>query len=217
MKPSDVYVGVIDFFAVILPGSVAAWLLKGPFDTYLVEELKLDLWSQLDDAAKWATFALAAYFLGRLLFLLGKGLDSLYDLQRRRRRPPDSDGTYKQADKLRQKLAGELPRHFSTFKWAKAYLKLKAPEARSEVDQLEASSKFFRSLTVLFTAIACWLAVGQRPLHALAAGGLSYACFLGFYDHRWKCTELAYAYSIIVAKKPPKKGEGSDGDASGDE
>ncbi|MCP3144874.1 hypothetical protein [Pyxidicoccus xibeiensis] len=202
MKPSDFFIGIIDFLAVLLPGAVATFFLLGMTGGWLTSLVNgVEGWHQN------VSIAFMAYLLGQIIFLLGSSLDPLYDIRRRRMRPKEGDKTFLAAKTMMEELSPELAGSlFSPFKWSKGVLQLQAPAARAEVDQLEASSKFFRSLTVMFGLAVPFMLVAGRPLEAIGCGVLSYACFRGFFDHRWKCTELAYAYVVLATRTfPPAK------------
>src|SRR5258708_16027370 len=76
MKPGDFYVGVVDFFAVALPGAIGcAWIVRAEpavIDAYL---------PKLDGAAAWAAFAVASYALGLLVYFVSSFLDVAYKPQ----------------------------------------------------------------------------------------------------------------------------------------
>jgi hypothetical protein len=77
-KPTDFFIGLIDFFAVLLPGAILAYLLLlFPWNEQLKDVLREHL---SDPAAGWAAFLVMAYVLGHLLHHLGGFLDDwIYD------------------------------------------------------------------------------------------------------------------------------------------
>ena len=81
-KPSDFFVSVVDFFAVLLPGAVltallVAWAVRdreGPDLVNAVDTLGMSSF------ARWAALAVAAYVVGHVLVALGSLiLDPTYD------------------------------------------------------------------------------------------------------------------------------------------
>jgi hypothetical protein len=77
MKPSDVFVSVIDFFSTLVPGAIATFFLLTPTRTQTLGE-----WSYLEreSAEFWVVFLVVAYFLGHLVSAVGSlVLDHLYD------------------------------------------------------------------------------------------------------------------------------------------
>ena len=92
MKPGDFFVGIVDFFSILLPGAFLAvtvrvfehdkWLCK------LAEALKSPTYNTNE---KWVAFALASYVLGHLVFHGSAWLDYTYDalyLKVKQGRPP---------------------------------------------------------------------------------------------------------------------------------
>lgn len=67
-KPSDFYVGMLSFFAILLPGAVAASILR---EFIPPDALQSIISLPGNNAASWIAFLIAAYFLGHLIFLAG--------------------------------------------------------------------------------------------------------------------------------------------------
>jgi hypothetical protein len=83
-KPSEFYVGVLDFFAILLPGAIATAILGRRIAPETLDSLVR--WPQTE-AGGWAAFLVCAYFLGHLLFLVGSYIDPLYNRMREWRDP----------------------------------------------------------------------------------------------------------------------------------
>lgn len=77
--PQKFFIGLMDFFSILLPGALLAFVLMNQ----MLSPASTDSWVELDDAQAWGTFLFASYLLGHLVFLLGAWLDTLYDLARR--------------------------------------------------------------------------------------------------------------------------------------
>ena len=210
MKPADFLIGVLDFFAVLLPGSMATWLV-----TRYVPPDELSRYlsfgtGQPDSVSLWVAFLLSSYTLGHFVFMVGSYLDPSYDRWRRLTKPTSSDATYTAANELRKNSLAEGP--FTTLKWAKSYVQIHAPEARVEIDRFDANSKFFRSLVVIWLVVAAHFFLHERApgmgVVSLVMGAMSYQRFV---DQRWKMTELSYATAVILhaTKLAPRSSEGS--------
>ena len=204
MKPGDFLLGVLDFFAILLPGSLATWLVTQYIPpTSLRSALSFgvgDGTANPDSLLLGAAFLLSSYLLGHFVFMAGGQLDTLYDRWRKRAKQEALDRTFQAARALQKELTEELVGgDFSTLKWARTYVQVKAPAARVEIDRLEADSKFFRSLVVVSVlAAAHFLLREQSPLAgvvALAMAGLSYQRYR---QQRWKMTELSYGTAVIL-------------------
>jgi hypothetical protein len=207
MKPGDFLIGVLDLFAILLPGSLATWLVTQYIDP---KALRAALQFGIGDAQNlnpWvvgAAFVLSSYMLGHFVFQGGSKLDPIYDAWRKRTKPDDANRPFKAARDLQAKLTADLAKTYTPFKWAKAYIQIKAPAARIEIDRLEADSKFFRSMIVVSAAFflhflvreTSWVAAGA----ALFLGWLS---FIRYRDQRWKMTELTYATAVIAHAAGP--------------
>jgi len=209
-KPSDFFVGVVDFFAIFLPGALLAFVGLGMAQT-LVFDSKPVLQAIPDPVARWVVFLFASYVIGHFIFLLGAwALDPLYDHKfvpwKRRNGDPlkgfveyiksksfgEANGTTKIDD---QSIIGTLA-------WATAMVRLRNPAAASEIDRVEADSKFFRSFTIALLIVGgyflCthflfptqWLPVLVSCLV------LSTLSLLRFMDLRWKFTVKTYQHFI---------------------
>jgi hypothetical protein len=200
MKPGDFHIGVIDFFSVLLPGALLAGMIA------IVLPMPPALMLLLDsETAKWIAFALAAYALGHFVFLISAELDRFYDSYRRRRWP-DADGPgkpFKEATALRCRhfangceAEEDLP--MNTFKWAKSVLMVRAPAALADVNRYEADSKFFRSMALVLPVVAIVCALSQLWPAALLALSLAFMSFLIYAQQRYKSTEWAYQYLLVL-------------------
>jgi len=139
MKPTDVFVNVVDLFAIIIPGAIAAFALE-PFYGLI----------DLTGARGWIAFFILAYTFGHIAYYLSGRIDDVGfvmkmtdDAATKMNRPPREKG--KEAD---------------AYKRAKAYLSVNCPKPLAEVLRVEADSKFFRSLLVVVPFAVLVAAVG---------------------------------------------------------
>src|SRR4030095_9261597 len=138
MKPGDFLLGVFDFFAVLLPGAMATWLVVQYVPASTLRRALMFGWEstpQPSDLVVGPAFRVSSYPLGHFVFMLGAELDTSYDRWRQRTRPRDRDTTYMAAEKLHKRLNGDIL-DFTTLKWGKAYIQIKAPHARVEIERL---------------------------------------------------------------------------------
>jgi hypothetical protein len=205
-KPGDAYVGVVELFAILLPGAMLT--------AAIVVAIGADAVPQLDPlfaspAAGWVAFVLSAYALGHFVFLVSARIDKpIYDTYRERTWPKDQDHAYKRATALRcahfpdvaysldgPGAPGDIP--MNTFNWAQAILMLEAPAAFADVQRYEADSKFFRSLIVVLPL--CGLLLGTQGLWwpLLPLAGLAVLSFLRYAERRYKSTQWAFRYVIV--------------------
>ena len=80
-EPQKFFIGVIDFFAILLPGALLTYLLRIRLERLPEVDLRIE---RLEGAKGWVAFLVASYFLGHLMFLIGSALDEVYDWLRRR-------------------------------------------------------------------------------------------------------------------------------------
>lgn len=197
MKPSDFYVGLVDFFSILLPGALLAFLCL-PIANQAGENLFRPV---SHGAGAWVAFAFAAYLLGQLISLVGATfMDWLYDhtyLNFKRRRP-NRDLRFKKAEEL----AGANGDMAGVLKWARAYVRLRSSDASLECDRFEATSKFFRSLFVVLLAYAATFAFRHEWASLFVTIALLILAFWRYCNQRWKFTECCYIYFIELNMRP---------------
>lgn len=79
IDPEKLFIDLMDFFSILLPGALLTWLLMGEVGPVVLGNRYADL----AGAQAWAAFLFASYLFGHLVFLLGSGLDEFYGLARR--------------------------------------------------------------------------------------------------------------------------------------
>ena len=102
-KPSDLFVSVVDVFAILLPGALLAFVMKDVAAQYVfgtvIPPIKPD-----DNVQNWVAFVFAAYLLGHFIFLVGAFLDHrAYDPFRRRWLSAHGDTLYLCATELKNR------------------------------------------------------------------------------------------------------------------
>ena len=182
-EPQKFFIGLIDFFAIILPGALLTFLVKDR----LGESLLGWNYGQLEGTSAWVVFLTASYLLGHFVFLIGSWLldDFTYDPMRKasygaqikqlakgKQLSPallrwlsriffgkELDLAVKHASKIKEQYLGlEASNAVNTFQWSKAKLTLEHPAAIESVHRFEADSKFFRSLVILCLLVITVLA-----------------------------------------------------------
>jgi hypothetical protein len=230
MKPSDFFIGVIDFFSVILPGALLSYFLSGMFYGKLFGEGAM-FPEPTTEAAKWIVFLLAAYIVGNLIFMLASFLDATYDrVLRRWLFQSKYDLKFKTACGIREKFiktdeilkeflgANKLSDEdyqiiltkpnreiFNTFKWSQHYLLFNKPEALADIQRTEADSKFFRSLVVTFLIIAILMFVQEKYAFGVIFIVFAFLCYYRYGELRYKATEKAYEMIITFFYRKRKK------------
>lgn len=210
MKPSEFYVGVLDFFAILLPGAIAVAIMAPRYSGNIVGELIVDL---SGESSRWAAFLVCAYFAGHLVFLIGSYVDRVYNIIREKFTPYDNESAYQCAKRIRDSFIGEADRKaLNPYQWSRSVLMTIAPVAAEDVHRLEADSKFFRSLLVVCAFAALEFFWDGHVRAATVALALMIPCFARYYERRLKSTTQAYIH--IVALQGIGKLKGSEKAAS---
>lgn len=235
-KPSDIFLGVIDLFAVLLPGFLLAVLLSDHrtvlLDGFGISEPSGTPWLVI-------SYAVASYVLGHLMRALGEPLDrALYDrFYVPAFKRPTTTGSRRDKAKHVLETAGSALRNTkpeleaedallarvkelagvqdvqgvrrNTFGWAEEYVRIRSHASFQAVERLIADSKFFRSLLILSIAAIPIAAVnGAVSLRLVIVVVLIGLLAASQYLRlRWKATNLLYQ-SFVMLAQDPTLGEG---------
>ncbi len=200
-KPGEFFVGIIDFFAILMPGALLTYTAKDFAQRHVFGVV---LPSLQTEAQGWVAFIFSSYLLGHFIFLMGSFLDrSLYDRFRKRWLIENDDRLFKRAQNIKEQALGDSPLEevVNTFKWAKAQVQLFHATAATEIHRLEADSKFFRSLIIVLFIITIILLTKLAWLAALVSVFLMGLSFVRYADQRYKSTALAYTCLLVMQHK----------------
>ena len=194
-KPSDFFIGVMDFFAILVPGAIFTFMLA-PWATREVFGPILPTINSNETG--WAAFILAAYVLGHLLHHLGSVFDYTYDhIYVKAKRKHGEDFLLKKTREIMNKDLGQ-DNGLSAFVWAGSYVRLKSATAALELDRSGGDSKFFRSLClVAFANGLAFLWQGQL-LPAIVALLVAVFSWARFAKRRWDTSQRTYEYFILL-------------------
>lgn len=67
VEPQKFYIGLIDFFSILLPGALLTYILKDDAGPIFLG----DYYCELEGAEGWIVFLFSAYLLGHFIFLIG--------------------------------------------------------------------------------------------------------------------------------------------------
>lgn len=154
LKAADFYVGVVELFAVFLPGAILDFLilqrLQAP-GSLVGKDFEFFARMFSPPVVAYLAFAIASYVTGHLLFALGGlVLDPVY-------------GRYKvlfeteQFKDLRQEAGAALKEGVpgwdqlvdNALAWTEEYLRMFSGAGTAQLERLEADHKFFRSLCLI--------------------------------------------------------------------
>jgi hypothetical protein len=183
--PQNFLTGLIDFFAVLLPGMALTYVADERMD-YVLERLGINLHT-FGDGERWAVFLFVGYLTGHFVFLVGSKLDE-YFFDRIRQATPGQQrhrvGTGRSAALpptrwLARLLFGSTPdvalertlelkkRRMresdgkpvaSAYEWSMARLTTENPLGHAEVRRLEVEATFFRSFAVVLALVTAYMA-----------------------------------------------------------
>jgi hypothetical protein len=212
-KPSDFFIGVIDFFAILVPGVAAAMLFVRPFLPNSPEGMF------------WVSLLVAGFLLGHVLYGLGSFLDDfVYDPLFK---PPDpEDDKSPKISKIQKYLRSNHALYAlakrstlgdsaqtaapiksppgGMYQWARVWVRLHSAEATAELDRLEADSKLFRSLAVLLVAIIFgWAIVPHFPGGLPLAGAGLVVSLWRYCELRQKMVRSCYLHYLQIGAEPP--------------
>jgi 8-oxo-dGTP pyrophosphatase MutT (NUDIX family) len=223
LDPQKFFIGLMDFFSILLPGALLTWLLMGDLSLAVLG----NRYTQLAGAQAWVAFFFASYLFGHLVFLLSSWLDEFYDWARgytlnvqirrlalRGKLLPwplrlglwavfrsESDHALRRVEQIKKRLLSPLQadRAVKTFQWCKVWLNLENQPSLQAVQRLEADSKFFRSFVVVLAVVLItwpWHHPGS-PLLAFGTAGLLLLALWRYMEQRWKATNQAY-WSVLA-------------------
>lgn len=195
-KPSDFFIGIVDFFAILLPGAIATAILAPKFGKLVLGPL---ITVPGTAAGNWVAFLICAYFLGHIIFLLGSYIDRFYNSVRTRLNPYGNESAYQCATTIRDSFVRESQRNaLNTFQWTRSVLISTCPAAAEDVHRLEADSKFFRSLLIVCALGAIVFFADGRRIEGTVALTFGIPCFARYYERRLKSTTQAYIHVVTL-------------------
>lgn len=193
VKPGDFFVGIIDLFAIFLPGGVLTFVIYNEYSSFFIKV------APLADNQHWVAFLFCSYFLGHIIFMTGAKLDHIYDYHRKKRSPYTNESAYKCASNIKYMfLKKEENESVNTYHWSISFLTTHHPEAMMEISRLVADSKFFRSLVVILPLISIILFSNGYCLQAGLFLLLIVPCYMRYYGRRLKSTTRAYQYIVVL-------------------
>src|SRR5437762_2208634 len=102
-KPSDYFIGALEFFGVLVPGAVAVWAIQ----QILTTVRPALLFKMPSGLAGWAAFGVLSLIVGYLAHPPAHVLNKLYDRTYRARRRRSSDPLYEYAVRAARPHIGE--------------------------------------------------------------------------------------------------------------
>lgn len=218
-EPQKFFIGIIDFFSVLLPGALLTYMLMGTVGPLL---LGVESYKALDGTQGGMMFLFISYLLGHFVFMLGSLADELDSVLRQSTTQAQArqlaEGRRLRAKSLRwlaRLLLSDkdsavcrvvpIKKHYldrvgadssiNAFQWSKTRLSKSNPEGLATVQRFEADSKFFRSLMVVPLILTVWGLWNKLALSVFCLP-LLLLSFFRFEMQRMKATSHAYWYIL---------------------
>ena len=146
-KPGDFFIGVVELFAIFLPGAILTYIVWG-LDLQCLITQNPCLFPKLTPPAGAAglTFAVISYVVGHLLAAIGwVSMDTVFEAQHNKNRFGRLTALEKRAKAVVPEWA-KLTEEADLFPWALAYIDTQYPAAAGKLEAIEADCKFCRNL-----------------------------------------------------------------------
>lgn len=140
-KPGDFFVGVIDFFGIMVPGAVLLYL-RGE---YLLAWIGRQPPASGEHIVYWTQLLVGSYLLGQILLGAGVPLNGWANIFW-----PEKKDAYYHEVKHKIKLPTAIRTRENSFYRAFSFVRLNSERALAEIERQVAEYKLFRSLSLVF-------------------------------------------------------------------
>jgi hypothetical protein len=201
-KPSDLYLGVVDLFGILLPGALACLLFLDIAQRWIFNDSLLP--KLHGDVQLVAAFVIGAYLLGLITDAIGSvGLDWLTDRLYRRKKEKAHDSLVARARSIRTAELGGDVQLTSEFRWARASVYARSPEGARAIERLEANAKLFRSVTVVLVVACVKFSVQGLFVAALLSLGVAVLTLSRTAVQRWQRDKTTFEYYVVASLPGP--------------
>lgn len=198
-KPSDFYVKIIDVLAILLPGAMLSFMAIDASKIYVFGPILPEIQGE---SQGWIAFIFSSYLMGNFTYVLGRSLNYIYDRTYRKHKRKRGDKLKEFAETIKKSQLGDADEIINTFRWATASLRIRSDAAISEVDRVEAVSKFFRSITVVLFITCIYVTYKDIWIAIIPCLVLMLLSFWRYMEQRWRRTVLTYEFFIVTTKIP---------------
>lgn len=195
-NPNTFYIGIIDLFAILLPGAIVVLALNYYSQSYVEGFLQTN-----SNSSFYKSFLLlfGSYLFGHIVSQLSAYFDAVYDWNRKR--TIGKDKRLKKVKEIRVHQYGnnkEDMQLVNTFDWSVYKLQLEFPTAIEEIERYTADSKFFRGLFLIMAIMMIVLLIQGQPLPALNCLFLATFSCMRYFRKRDKAISTAYKHVIFI-------------------
>ncbi|MBP9871788.1 MAG: NUDIX domain-containing protein [Nitrosomonas sp.] len=225
-EPQKFFIGLVDFFSILMPGAMLTYLDKD----WIAMKLSLESGFSLDSVEMGFVFFVVSYLLGHFIFLVSSLLDEVIynplrdctdwgQIDKRLAKGEHLSARWKRLLVKKKWLFGKDPDNavmqvqcikaralkglgaesaINAFHWCKARLIKDLPEGLLVVQHFEAASKFFRSFVVVLGILALFYFSQDNWIAAtLCMVGIVPAMW-PYINQRFKATQQAYWFVITL-------------------
>lgn len=223
-EPQKFFIGLVDFFSIIMPGALIAYIGKDWLSCLLIDKCTFEL----INSENIIIFLFASYFAGHIVFLFGSLLDYPYDWMRshtylgqinrlvndeKQELSPQfllklgcllfgksADAPLMQVLKIKARNLNALSAEGSinAYQWCKTRLSIEHPDGLLAVQRYEANSKFFRSFVIILAILLSVSVALQKNMLIVICCVLLVLSLWRYIDQRFKATRQAYTYVILL-------------------
>jgi hypothetical protein len=196
-SPSDFFIGLIDFFSVLLPGAILCWTYSAGINLLMNNVL------DFEQTTFTAVFLIASYIAGHFIYSLGSLFDEYVYEYFRKLFYKNRDGAYTEANAIKNEIvSGKLNPGANTainlYKWAKGVIEIIEPPLITPIHKFEADQKFFRSFAIVAVINACYFGV-TKDLPIMGFWILVFLLSLYRYiNRRFKGTRQAFETILVM-------------------
>ena len=189
-KPSDIFLNVIEFFGILVPGGLLCFLHK----EILSDETGIPF-ANLDSTTDWISAIVFSYIIGSMVFGISVLLNKLVKI--------DND-TVKYYEEVAKGIKLPIKNNIEdVFYTVFSYIRLNSPSATGELERQTAEYKLFRSLILvilidLIIMFATKSMTVRRFVIDFVLIGISFYRFR--FLVRWTY-RLAFDYYLLMTKK----------------
>lgn len=195
VKPVDLFFGLMEFLAFIVPGFILCITLP----IYLNMEIPdyLDVKSPTPTFFSWFAFFMISYIIGHFIHhICAMILNPLYKITYFKSKLREHQTFITLAE---NRIKEKLPMHSDYLKITEGYLKLNHPTLVPELEIYEANSKLFRSLSLLALYLCFYPNIPIITIPILVI--VSILSFTKFANQRWTHHFVVYQYFLLKETK----------------
>lgn len=189
LKPGDLFFGLMEFLAFIVPGFILSFTLTTIFDYHCLKSI--DITAEKATTFSWFAFIIISYILGHFIHhICAMVLNPIYEKTYLKIKLKKHQAFITKCEEI---INEKLPVKTDSLKAAEAYLRINNPNVLPELERHQANSKLFRSICLL-SVYLCFILGFTAVLFLIVISILS---FTKFANERWNHRFLVYQLFLI--------------------